>query len=146
MFVLQKKQDLTVSKTVSINIPDLQEKINDEKYKIKTPVFKLGNLDFYFQVKSDEEEDSVGFYICNSNNAEVIISMEVKEKTAFFNGQQAVVHRRPMEAYKGIVWGISHNDYRQWAAENGDVFKITATVTLHLGEGSSNGEEWTTLR
>ena len=52
VFLLQKKQELTVTKTVSFSIPDLLEKINDEdnkKNSINTPKFKLGNLDFYLK-------------------------------------------------------------------------------------------------
>ena len=148
VFVLQKKQERTVTKTVSFSIPDLLEKINDEDNKenpIKTPTFKLGNLDFYFQVYPEYKEGFVGFYIHSSNREEVTITMEIKKPTVRRGG--SIFNRQIIKTNSGRGWQkfMSHDDYREWATENGDEFKITATLTLHLTEGSSDGE-WTTLR
>jgi len=147
VFVLQKKQEQTVTKTVSISIPDLLEKIDDKDNKnnpIRCPIFKLGNLDFYLKVypEDKEEKDNIGVFIHNPNNVDAKISMKVKENTI-----DDQITLRTIKTTEGWGWSdfMSHNAYRQWAAENGDVFKLTATVTLHP-KGSSGAEEWSTLR
>ena len=147
VFVLQKKQALILTKTVSISIPNLLEKIDNENNKknpVDTPIFKLGHLDFYFQFKPQSKEGRAGFYIVNCNKVEVIISMELKEKPTMI--RTAAFERKTIEANTGWGWPISQDDYRECAAQNGDVFKMRAVVTLHIQEGSTAGEEWTTLR
>ena len=149
VFILQKKQDLTLTKTVSISIPEMLEKINDENNKknsIKTPVFKLGNLDFYLEVIPEQKEGYTGLTIYNFNKVEVMMSMEIKEKPFLTEKQWPVSSRKTLKAGHGTGWQLSYDAYREWASENEDVFKITAVVTLHIQEGSTAGEEWTTLR
>ena len=152
VFVLQKKQERTFTKTVSFSIPDLVEKIdeNDENIRrtaILTPSFKLGELDFHFFIlpECDDEEtyDHVGFFINNDNREDVMISMEILEGPTV-SGH--IFDCRNVKSELGHGWPqyMSHDDYREWATENGDVFKITATVTLHLKEGST--AQWKTLR
>ena len=123
---------------------------NNKNNPIESPMFKLGKLNFYLKVIPELEEGYAGFYTLNDNKVEGMISMELKENTTYMIGQpgRQGLHREPIpiEANEGWGWKISHDSYRQWAAENGDVFKITATVNLHLKEGSSEGREWTTLR
>ena len=148
VFVLQKKQERTITKTVSFSIPDLLEKINDEDNKkkpIDTPKFKLGNLDFYFSFYPECGEGGVGVYIQSSNREEVTITMEIKKPTVRRGG--LYFNRQIIKTNSGLGWPkfMSHDAYRKWAAENGDELKITVTVTLHLKEGSSD-EKWTTLR
>ena len=82
VFVLDEKPDLTFTKTVSFSIPNLLDKINDEKNKrkpIPTPRFKLGHLDFYFQVNPTFDEGYVGFFLVNPNKEKAIISIEMTE-------------------------------------------------------------------
>ena len=143
IFVLQKKQENTLTKTVSVSIPDFLEKINDENNKkdpINTPKFKLGNLDFQFKVYPEYGGGNVGFALHNPNREDVTMSMDTKKPTISFT-------RKKWGA--NTIWGwpklVSHNTYREWAAHYGDEFKMTVRVTLHLTEGSSD-EEWKTLR
>ena len=142
VFVLKKKQETTVTKTVCFSILDLVEKINDEDNKkkpIDTPKFKMGNLKLHFIVYPEDNEGHIGFYIENPNKEDVLISLELKESP-----QKSAFSNRRMKANTGHGWKsfVSHDAYRKWAAENGDVFKITATVTRHL----KSAEKWTTLR
>ena len=136
VFVLTKKREATITKTVSFSISDLLEKINDENNKkkpIATPTFKLGYLDFYFEVYPDDE-GCTWIVIQNPNEENVKMSFVINKKTFMSD----------IEANTGLDLGnINHDDYRQWAGKNRDVFKITAVVTLHLQEES---EQWTTLR
>ena len=150
VFVLKKKQERTVTKTVSLCIPELLKKINDENNKnetISTPIFKLGNLDFRLVIIPERESGFIGLFISNNNTEDVMISMKVEEAPG---GQTEDVYwfKEPIEAKKKTGWldFLSHDDYREWTAENGDEFKITAIITLHLGEGSSGSEAWETLR
>ena len=152
VFVLKKKQERTVTKTVSLCIPELLEKINDENKKnesISTPIFKLGNLEFCLYIYPEDKQESgfIGLFISNENTEEVIISMTVEEAPG---GQIEDMdwYKKSVGVKKRYGWRkfLSHDDYREWAAENGHEFKVTAIITLHLGEGSSGSEEWETLR
>ena len=150
VFVLQKNPEVRFTKTVSFSIADLLEKINDENNKgdkITTPRFKLGNLDFCFDIYLNDENDEgyVELYLHNSNRDDKIISLrfiETPNNTTFDDG----LNHENIEAGGGFGWPkfMSHDDYREWAGQNGDVFKITATVTLHQREESS--AKWTTIR
>ena len=155
VFVLKKKQERTVTKTVSLCIPDLLEKINDENSKnepISTPIFKLGNLDFQLDVFPEDKEESgfIGLYIYNNNTEEVMISMTLKEAPGGAYDYDEDININSIEVERGASWGfpdfLGHDAYREWTAENGDEFKVTAIITLHLGEGSSGSEAWETLR
>ena len=146
VFVLQKKPELTATKTVSLSIPDMLKKIEDENKKknsINAPSFKLGNLNFYLYVIPEQDEGYVGFYIRNPNRENQIISMQVIEGPRTIDNFNCEI----VQAKHSMGWRsfLSHDAYRQWAGEKGDVFKITASVTLHITEESSD-EEWKTLK
>ena len=147
VFVFKKKQEATVTKTVSFSISDLLEKINAENNKkkpIDTPQFKMGNLDFYFRVFPEYNAGYIGLFIENPNKDEVMITLELKETPQMALAYAVKSIAIPATARCGWNTFMSHHAYWKWAAENGDEFKITATVTLHLKGGSS--EQWTTLR
>ena len=155
VFVLQKKQELTITKTVSFSIPDFVEKIdeNDENIRrkaVKTPSFKLGELNFHCYVypeyhKEEEDYGYVGFFLHNGNEEDVNLSMKILEAPGPVD-KTMTLEAVTIEANKSWGWGgyMDHEEYREWARENGDVFKIKAKVTLHLKEGYSG--RWTTLR
>ena len=122
VFVLQKKQEITATKTVSFTIPDMLKKIeneNNKEYLIETPSFKLGNLNFFFQVYPEDEEGNVGFYIFNPNRENQTISMQIIESPAKIDDFNCEIVR----ADYGYGWPslLSHDAYRQWAGEKGDV-------------------------
>ena len=148
VFVLKKKKERNVTKTVSLCIPDLLENINDENYKTEffTPIFKLGNLDFRFKIIPEEQSGFIGFFIFNENHEEVKISLKFEEEPGGYSWSNW--YKQPVEAMAVHGWPdyFSHDDYRELAAENGDEFKITASVTLHLTEGSNGGVKWENLR
>ena len=146
VYVLQRNQETTVTKTVSFTIPDFLQKIfdkNNEMKPITSPRFKLGVFDLEFEVRPEDDEGYVGFYIQNPNKKEVMISMEVNKPEKAI---EIAFYRIIWKANGSRGWQnyMRHDDYRNWADENGDEFKIEATVTLHLTEGSF--EQWTTLR
>ena len=141
VFVLKKKQEVTASKTVSITIPDFLVEINDEntkKKQIESPTFKIGDKKFALKVYAGSRH-VILVGIITFNNEEVVLSGECKEYPT-----PALVYS-PQAQRSGFMpcFRMAPDDYKQWAAHHGDVFKLTVTVTLHLQEGSNS---WINMR
>ena len=72
VYVLQRNQETTVTKTVSFTIPDFLQKISDKNNEMKpitSPRFKLGVFDLEFEVRPEDDEgyDSIAGYDPNKH-------------------------------------------------------------------------------
>ena len=136
-FVLKRKQEVTVSTTVSFSIPDFLKEINDEstkKLSIKSPAFEIGNKKFVFDIYPEIIPGYSSFGI-DVDSKDVILSGEWKETPLrqpprpFSNN-----HLKTESASVPRCCAMSHDEYKQWAKIHGDVLSLKVTLTLHLQE------------
>ena len=138
--MLKKKQEVTASKTVSITIPDFLVEIDDENTEqIRSPIFKIRGKKIGLAVFPGFKNGIlVGFKAFN--NEEVVLSAECKEYPT-----PACLYEAAHQARRssGPCFWMTRDNYKKWAKDHGDVFKLTVTVTLHLQEGSNS---WINMR
>lgn len=146
VLVIQKKQEVTATKTVSISIPNLLKKINDETLTIAGGRdFKIRNKEVFIGVLSKSPEPGyIEINIVNSSKGDVVLSLDWKETPPFLPPPDFFHKKMRLRARSVTGWSaMSYDDYKQWAMEHGDVFKLKVTITLHLKESSN---QWTNLR
>ena len=133
LFVLKTKWiKETTKKTIEIH--DFLKKIEDDKKGIQSPKFKLAGVEFAIDVYPNNivngSPDYIGVFLFNYSGEDQTISMTVKEASGLENLD---LEMDIVETGRG--WGfhqfLTHEKYRAWAKDNGDVFKLRAEVTVH---------------
>ena len=136
---------ITESTEKIIEFHDFIKEIEDESTKnIEkiTPKFKLAGADFSMGVVPDNSANNgsgfIGFCLFNNSDEDQTISGTVKvsgeeakfwEKKKFFAGKEY-----------GIEKFMSHEEYREWARNHGDVLRLEVVLTLHK---KGEGDGWT---
>ena len=133
----------STKKTIKFN--DFLQLIEDESKnmdKIRSPKFRLAGDDFSIDVYPDNSANdwsgSIGVYLHNYGNEDQTISISVKEST----GEKESLEMEEVEAGDRLEVPLilSHSDYREWAEDHGDVFKLEVMVTVH---SKAEGDGWT---
>ena len=150
---LQNKE-LFVLKTILISescekvieVHDFIKGIEDEDYKktnyISFPKFKLAGVDFSINMWPDNiANDGPGFisvFLRNHGGEDQTISMTVR----LDSGVEGSWKMRKVSAGKscGLYNFLSHQEYRKWAEDHGDVLRLRVVVTLH---SEAEGDGWT---
>ena len=145
-FVLKAEESTEVTKTVSVAIHDFTKKIDDvenKKKPIESPMFKVGEKEFclaiYPEGKSSEGSTHIVVYLNNLNEEKIKASYIFKHES----GVKKVLNNKELKAGKGKGHGshfLSHEAYKKWAEDHGDVFKVEAEIT-HVEEGNP-APEW----
>ena len=146
LFVWKDRLILT-STEKHIEVHSLLKLIEDEnKKRIPkfSPKFKLAGVDFSIDVLPDNSNHDcsgfIGVYLSNCGNEDRTTSVTVKEAS----GEEASWEMDKVEA--GTFWGfhefLSHEKYRKWAKDHGDVLKLEVTVTVH-SKAEGEGDGWT---
>ena len=141
-FVLKSEESIEVTKTVSVTIPDFTKKIDDfdnKKKPIEGPKFKVGEKDFSFLIFPEHLKGLIAVYLVNNNLENIETSFVLKHESGV-----AVCENREIGNLGGSRKFLSHADYKKWAEDHGDVFKIEAQITLYVEQGNSE-PEWETV-
>lgn len=124
-------------KTV-VDIHDFRKKIEDVKIKgkeIQTPMFKLGGVEMAIGVVPDHQSSGfIAVFLKNFSDQDQLISATVEVK--YGNGNSEKSWERE-EIRKSWGWRkfLSHKTYKAVVKEEeGDIFKLEATVILHQEE------------
>ena len=147
MFVLNAEK-VEVTKTVHVEIQDFTKKIDDEENKKKriiSPKFKVGDTSFTVRVYPQQHwkenfGESIAVCIDNEEKENVIATVTFKHAS----GAKRTFKNKEMTANGG--WGffnfLSHETYKNWAKDHGDVFKLEVEITLHVKKPA----QWTSNR
>ena len=135
------------TKTIGVEIKDFLVKIDDLENKekpIKSPSFKLAGKELSVYVYPQDGCKNSGEFISvslhNKSKENVTVTFNFKSSS----GGKFSMKRRLIIAGSGLGPGefLSHDDFKKWARENDDTFRLEAEVTLHVkGPGI-----WTTER
>ena len=123
--------------TVGLEIPDFLKKI-EKKENVMSPRFKISGVKFYMRVAPGlDDPEFVGVDLIIDSEEVLTIS------GSFLEGTGASISWEMTEMKIG--WGcpefLSHEDFKAWAKNHGDVFKLKATITLHQ-KGNTTGDDW----
>ena len=129
------------TKTIGVEIKDFLVKIDDlenKKKPIKSPSFKLAGKELSVNIWPDDGLISV--YLHNKSKESVTVTVTFKSSSGGKYSRKKCL----IEAGLGLGLGnfLSHDDFKKWARENDDIFRLEVEVTLHV-EGPGT---WTTER
>jgi len=120
------------SKKLDFEIKDLLKMIDNQRFKaIDSPKFTLGGSKFLIRVGPEEEGRYIAVYLINTSNEDQTVTIDIKIN----DGKHMISNETVFPAKKiGWEWGfdLSHERYKSWYNENGDVFKLELTATLHI--------------
>ena len=130
-----KNRGTSVTKTVGIEIPDFLDKI-EKKVEVKSPRFKLAGVEFYILVIPGFSETKfiyVGLFNCSDEDQTTSVTFTDE------SGVDKSLKMYPFGAndHDGFVEFLSHEEYKAWAKDHDDVFKVKVRVTLHQKEESA---------
>ena len=122
-------------KIVGIEIPDFLDKI-EKKVEVKSPRFKLAGVEFYILVIPGFSETKfiyVGLFNCSDEDQTTSVTFTDE------SGVDKSLKMYPFGAndHDGFVEFLSHEEYKAWAKDHEDVFKVKVRVTLHQKEESA---------
>ena len=119
------------TKTVGIECHQFLKKIDDKKL-IESPRFKLAGVKFFIRIWTDYQSSGcVRVDLVHGHGSD-----EDQTSSGSFSEGSGARRNWEMKAI-GVNngWGfkkfLTHEKYRAWAKDNGDVFKLRAEVTLH---------------
>ena len=132
---LKKSTWTSETKTVGIEIPEFLENI-EKKEIVRSPRFKLAGVEFYIRVTpgyNDTEFICVG--LVNSSDEDQTTSVTFTEESGVERSWQ--MDKVGANKRWGFSKFLSHEEYKAWAKNHGDVFKLKVTVTLHQKKESA---------
>ena len=127
------------TKTVGLEIPEFLKKI-EEKEIVKSPGFKISGVEFYIRVAPGLDDPEFVFVSVDLVNG----SNEVQTTSgSFLEGTGATASWKMTEIKNNLYLSkfLSHEKFKAWAKNHGDVFKLKVTVTLHQ-KGNTTGVDW----
>ena len=80
-------------------------------------------------------EGFIAVYLANNNLENIETSFVLKHESGV-----AVCENKEIVKLAGSRKFLSHADYKKWAEDHGDVFKVEAEITLHVEQGNSEPE------
>ena len=134
-----KNPRMTASETkkVDFEIEDLIKMIDNEEKKTKaigSPKFTLAGVQFSIRVYPEKTANYIGVFVMNESNEDQTVSFAFKSPIP--DTELGPFNMQVIE--KGWGWGspdyMTHEEYKSWANENGDVFKLEVTATLQIKE------------
>ena len=135
------------TKTIGVEIKDFLVKIDDlenKKKPIHSPSFKLADKELgvyvYPQDRRENSGEFISVYLANKSKERVTVTVTFKSSSGGKYSRKKCL----IEAGLGLGLGnfLSHDDFKKWARENDDIFRLEVEVTLHV-EGPGT---WTTER
>ena len=136
------------TKTIGVEIKDFLVKIDDlenKKKPIHSPSFKLADKELGVYVypgvyRRENSGEFISVYLANKSKESVTVTVTFKSSSGGKYSRKKCL----IEAGLGLGLGnfLSHDDFKKWARENDDIFRLEVEVTLHV-EGPGT---WTTER
>ena len=134
---VRKPTRTSETKTVGLEIPEFLKKI-EEKEMVLSPQFKISGVDFHIRIApGDDDPDFTSVALVNGSNEVQTTSASFLEGT----GASMSWEMREIKIGLGRDKFLSHEDFKAWAKNHGDVFKLKATITLHQ-KGNTTGDDW----
>ena len=139
------KREITTSSKKTITIKDFLQLIENESLKQKkmiSPQFYIAGVVFSIHVYPDNSGRGgpgfVGIYLSNDSDEDQITSISVKKAS----GEEVSWEMQKVlfSNSHGFYEFLSHENYREWANEHGDVLKLEVVVTVH---SKAEGGDWT---
>ena len=129
-FVLKSQRtSASATKIVRCEIPNLLENIERSVWSQKlSPKFEVAGIEFSLFVMTTPCTESISVYLCNESGAKVSVSFSIQSA-----GEMLSFKKRDYPAH--FLDGsklLSYSNYRKWVEKNGDIFKLMATITVHL--------------
>ena len=140
-FVLKKEESAEETKTVSVTIHDFIKRIDDVE-PIDGPVFRIGEKEFCLDIFPEYSPGQIGVFLANVNEENITVSIIFKHES----GREKVYKTREIDedGFESTNF-LSHVAYKKWAEDHGDVFKVEAEITLHVGNPEAE-PEWETIQ
>jgi len=131
-FKMKMKNPRRTSETKKWNfeIKDFLKMIDNQEFKIiDSPKFTLGGSKFAIKVMNvkDEETRYIAVYLANNEDQTVTYDFKICDDMIISNKIEV-----PAENKGTAFFLFSFEAYKNWATENGDVFKLELTLTLHI--------------
>ena len=130
-------------------VPDLVEKISDEQNKSKklhSPKFLLCGVQWSVRVVPDcKNSGFIGVYLHNHTNQDQTFSATFKGSAGAVSGWDRKVVKAKQDS--GCQKFLSHDEYKTWAEENGDVFQLEVSVSMRSKDlDAADIDGWTRTR
>ena len=117
------------TKIVGIEIPEFLKKI-EMKEIVRSPRFKLAGIEFCIRaIPGFKETEFIGLVLVNTSDEDQTTSVTFTEESGVKKSWQVKIAEANM-GY-GFADFLSHEKYKVWAKDHGDVFRLKAKVTLH---------------
>lgn len=127
------EESVGVTKTVTFEIPDFTEKIDDtenKKNSIASPKFKVCGKEFYICVYPEDYRDGsthIAVYLHNPSDEKIKTIYQFKHESGVKFNRKV----REIDARSGIGHDkfLSHVAYKKWAEDHGDIFRVEVEIT-----------------
>ena len=128
-FVLKSQRtSASATKRVHCEIPNLLEKIERSVWSaILSPKFEVAGIEFSLLVWPMPITGNIAVYLCNESGKKVCASFSIQSAGKMLSFEKKDY---PAHFLKGSL--LSYSNYRKWVEKNGDIFKLKATITVHL--------------
>ena len=144
-----RAEKIEEKKTVDIAIHDFTKRIDDQDNKKKgifSPMFTVGDTSLKVCVHPqdwrDDSAEYIAVYLYNEEKENVTATFTVRHASGIEsevnNGKDEM---KPKGGY-GDNKFLSHEAYKEWAKDHGDVFKVELEITLHVEKPA----QWTSNR
>ena len=135
-----------------VEILEFLKMISDDENKMKkvvSPKFYLGDVEMSIGVYPDYKSSGrIGVFLHNHSDQDQKVSVaftskKSKSAASYYlireSRERAIIKANKSFGYPGF---LSHRDYKNLAEEDGDVFKLEVSVSLHTKEESAT-DGWT---
>ena len=126
---VQKPSWTSETRIVGIEIPEFLKKI-EMKEIVRSPRFKLAGIEFCIRaIPGFKETEFIGLDLVHTSDEDQTTSVTFTEESGVKKSWQMEIAEANM-GY-GFANFLSHEKYKVWAKDHGDVFRLKAKVTLH---------------
>lgn len=136
---VQKPSWTSETKIVGIEIPEFLKKI-EMKEIVRSPRFKLAGIEFCIRaIPGVEETEFIGLVLVNTSDEDQTTSVTFTEESGVKRSWQMEITKA--NTGYGFAKFLSHEKYKVWAKDHGDVFRLKAKVTLHQKRKTTEDED-----
>ena len=134
---VQKPSWTSETKIVGIESPEFLKKM-EMKEIVRSPRFKLAGIEFFIDIYCGETE-FIGISLANTSDEDQTTSVTFTEESGVKRSWQMEITKANMG--NGFAKFLSHEKYKVWAKDHGDVFRLKAKVTLHQKRKTTEDED-----
>ena len=134
---VQKPSWTSETKIVGIESPEFLKKM-EMKEIVRSPRFKLAGIEFFIDIYCGETE-FIGISLANTSDEDQTTSVTFTEESGVKRSWQMEIIKANIGF--GFAKFLSHEKYKVWAKDHGDVFRLKAKVTLHQKRKTTEDED-----